>query len=262
VTPPTNKKGNVSVAVTVTVTAFDSDAGTVLKYTWDFGDGTVVCIIGATGASRSHIYTTPGNRTYTVWVDDQSGLVGHNVSASAKAAIAFILHLQVGWNMVSVPFVGSTYKASTIGLNSGDIVTGWNSSTQSYDQFYVKDEPLTLDFQLNDSMGYWVYAFAAKDLVLYGNAANSTVSKVIDVPSGGGWAIMGLCSFQTTWSASNLTWMYTGGTVWVVAGWDAATQTSYGYMPAYDPPEFNFAMSAGHSYWIWVDGTGTVTYSP
>ena len=257
---PTNRTGNVGVAVSVSVVAIDSDPGTVLKYTWDFGDGTVRVL----PASTSHVYTTPGNRTFVVYVDDQSGIVGHNVSSAPRnAAIAFILNLQPGWNMVAVPFAGTHYKASTLGLADGDMIAGWNPSLQTYDQVYMKGyDPPEYDFQLNETKGYWVWASAVENIALYGIQASAPFSWAVDVPSGGGWVIVSLCSYDTYWKASNMTTIYSGATVWIVANWSAPGQTYNAFMPGFDPPEYDFAMRAGHSYWIWVDGDGTMAYTP
>ena len=123
-------------------------------------------------------------------------------------------------------------------------------------------DPPQYDFQLNDSKGYWIWASAVENIALYGTQASAPLSRVIDVPSGGGWVMVSLCSFQTSWMASGLQSLYTGGSIFIVGGWDAATQTSYAYLPGIDPPIYDFAMRAGHSYWIWVSASGTLTYTP
>ena len=74
--------------------------------------------------------------------------------------------------------------------------------------------------------------------------------------------IVSLCSYDTYWKASNMTTIYSGATVWIVANWSAPGQTYNAFMPGFDPPEYDFAMRAGHSYWIWVDGDGTMAYTP
>src|SRR5438093_11968823 len=61
-----------SVGSAVTFTGSGSDlGGTVVSYSWDFGDGT-----SATGATVSHIHTAPGRYTATLTVMDDRGARG------------------------------------------------------------------------------------------------------------------------------------------------------------------------------------------
>jgi len=257
VTPPVNKLGDVNVAVSVSVTAFDSDAGTVLKYTWDFGDGTVV----VAPSSTSHVYTTAGNRTYAVYVDDQSGLVGHNVSRSATASIAFSLNLVAGWNFISVPLVGYGYKASTLGLADGAMVAGWNSTRQVYDQTYIVgiSEP-TDDFAITASTGYWVWIGAAQTLHLYGSAPATLQMKTFVVPLIGGWVAVGFESQNTTRHASDIIAMYSpAGAIEMIADY---TVSGYSVYFAFDPGYNDFLLVPGRAYWCWTTGSGTLSYMP
>jgi len=64
--PPSPLAGNV---VTFTATATDPDSGDELTYIWDFGDGTS----GVEGNPSTHTYTSPGNYTVNVTVDDGHG---------------------------------------------------------------------------------------------------------------------------------------------------------------------------------------------
>ncbi len=57
----------------VTFDATDStdEDGTIVKYSWEFGDGTPL----ASGVTATHTFTAPGTYTVTLWVTDDSGLV-------------------------------------------------------------------------------------------------------------------------------------------------------------------------------------------
>jgi PKD repeat protein len=52
----------------------------MLKYTWNWGDGTTAVTYTN---SATHLYTKKGTYMLTVTVDDQTGLAGHIVSDSA-----------------------------------------------------------------------------------------------------------------------------------------------------------------------------------
>ena len=123
-------------------------------------------------------------------------------------------------------------------------------------------DPPQYDFQLIDTKGYWIWASAIENIPLLGTRATAPISRAIDVPVGGGWAMVGLSSFNATWKAGNLQSQYAGREIFIVGGWNAAPQTSYAFLPGIDPPIYDFALSAGHSYWIWVSMSGTLTYAP
>src|SRR4030065_1875432 len=79
----------------------------------------------------------PANAGYVIWgyvagwnpmdepVAEGAGLV------SIGEQGVFALAPAEGWNLVSVPLIAHGYSANTLGLTPGDMVVGWNSSTQS-----------------------------------------------------------------------------------------------------------------------------------
>jgi PKD repeat protein/ABC-type oligopeptide transport system substrate-binding subunit len=71
----------VDVPVTFAAVADDANVEDILIYTWNFGD-TADLYFGDESPSMVYTYTTAGDYVYTVWVDDQSGVVDHNVSVS------------------------------------------------------------------------------------------------------------------------------------------------------------------------------------
>jgi peptide/nickel transport system substrate-binding protein len=259
--PPTNKKMWQGNLTSFSVAAFDQD-GETLRYTWNFGDGT--WLVGPTSTSRT--YAKAGTYTYTVYVDDLTGLVGHNVSASATVKIAFNLPLLVGWNFVSVPVVGNGYKASNISLATGDMISSWSSATQKYDHTYIKGiSPPVLDFAIAPNAGYWIWVAAAKTIHLYGSVPTATQTVTVTVPLSGGWVAFGLASMKTTFHAKDIsTTMYSGtGAVTLGAFYNAATGKYSSWISAL-PAINNFALAPGVGYWIWVTAGpgGTLSYIP
>jgi hypothetical protein len=180
-----------------------------------------------------------------------------------SSAHSFTLKLVPGWNFVSIPLVGSTYNASTLGLLAGDEVASWNSSLQTYDlDFIVGLSPLTADFRLNDSTGYWIYASAYEDILLIGGIPTFQQSRAIDVPVGGGWVVIGFNHLNTTKSASDVVPMFSGGSVTDLARWNTTTGQYDVYIVGIDPSIYDFIMSPGEAYWIWVTASGTLAYDP
>lgn len=73
--------GTVGMTVTFSGTGSTDADGTIVSYTWDFGDGTT-----GTGASINHIYTTGGTFNVSLTVTDDAGDTG---TASTTAVIGF-----------------------------------------------------------------------------------------------------------------------------------------------------------------------------
>ncbi len=236
--------------------AYDPDSA-VLRYTWDLGDGSALKV----GQSVSYAYPKPGTWTVTLCVDDLSGLPSHNVSASSWAKIGWRLNLVAGWNLVSLPMV-TTCKASTLGLSHGDQVVRWNpGGIEPLYTTHVVGMSLN-DFSIDPSNGYWIYTATAKSLILFGTTPTVQQSRYIAVPTGGGWALIGLCSMKTTWKASDLAAMYSGGKIMTVVRWNP-----YPIVPVYVThviglPLNDFSLVSGEGYWIFVNGSGTLTYDP
>jgi len=250
VTPLVNMTGDPGQMLSFSATAYDPDSDT-MNYTWNFGDGSALKV----GSSTTHAYSAAGMYTFTVFVSDGQG---HNVSSSATASIAFVLNLAPGWNMVSLPLVGQGYKASTLGLLTDDIVTGWNGT--AYNQNYIVGRsPARNDFNLSESTGYWIYAGGARVLHILGSVPTGTQTKAVTVPAGGGWFIIGFSGLNATRNASDIKTMYTGGTVTTVAYYNTATGLYKTYIGT---PRTDFPLSPGWGVWIYVTASGTLTYTP
>jgi hypothetical protein len=207
----------------------------------------------------SVIATEPG-RVFVVWQDDRSGTYDVYSSAGYFAGL-YDLSLEVGWNFVPLLLVGSNYSASTLGLMVDDIVTGWNSSTATYDQnFVVGRSPSRLDFALNPNTGYWIYANVKETIHFNGTIPTTKQHRLVNVPPGGGWATVGFESLNSTRRASDIPNMYSGGYIQTVAGYDSLT----GKYTTYDigAPRTDFALVVGQAYWCWCSANGTLSYDP
>ncbi len=257
VTPQTAKQANAGASVSFSATATDVD-GDTLRYTWDFGDGSPLVVSRTT----THTYAKAGMYTFTVYVDDLTGLTGHNVTSSATASIAFNLYLVAGWNFISVPLAGYGYKASTLGLATGDVISSWNSTTQSYDHTYIKGiSPPVMDFHIAPSAAYWVWVPVAKTLHLYGTVPTTMQTFSFTVPSGGGWVSLGLLGLKTR-HASDIPAMYSGpGSIVMAAYYNTVTQKYTAWISGV-PTLNNFVLVPGLGFWFWATASGTISYMP
>jgi hypothetical protein len=173
----------------------------------------------------------------------------------------FVFALAQGWNMMTVPLVGSGYKASTLGLLTDDVVSGYNSSTMVYDKNYIVNRsPARNDFTLIESTGYWIYVSVPETLHLSAGTIPTTPQTLtVTVPAGGGWAIIGFLGLNATRHASDIKGMYSGGIVTTVAGYITATGAYQVYIGT---PRTDFLLVPGQGYWIYVTASGVLTYTP
>jgi PKD repeat protein len=229
-----------------------------LRYTWNFGDGSPLAV----GQSLSHIFAKPGVWTYTLFVDDLTGIIGHNVSSSAVVTVPFVINLLTGWNLISIPVQGTLpYKASTLGLSTGDEVFGWSSATQTYPQMYIVGvTPSLFDFVLQPSQGYWIFVSSPKTISFVGNVPTAQQSLAFTIPAIGGSILVGLSSMSTTNTAATLASMITGATTTTISAWNAATQSFAFYIVGF--PMTPFAIVPGQGYFAFVTASVTLTYTP
>ena len=204
--------------------------------------------------------TVPGRELFAVWQDDRAATYDVYSSAGYFADL-YDIPLVTGWNFVPVMLVGSGYRASTLGLMRGDVVSGWNSSKATFDQYYVVgSSPARNDFAISPSTGYWIYANAAETIHLNGTVTTGKQQKVINVPQGGGWAAIGFGSFNSTRRASDVPNMYSGGRIDSVASYDPNTGTNIVYVNGV--PRTDFTLVVGQAYWCWCSANGTLSYTP
>ncbi len=257
ITPQTDKLGVAGTPVTFTATASDPD-GDLIRYTWDFGDGSPLAV----GQSAVHSYAHWGEYNFTVHADDMTGVPGHNVSSSAKISISFDVQLAPGWNMVTVP-LNWTYAASTLGLSMGDMILKWNSVTQAYGMPYIVGVSApSFDFAIEQGTSYLVWTSAAETLHIYGSVPVGPISRSIDVPSGGGWVLLGLLGVDATRHASDLSAAFSsvhGDRLTMVAAYVSGSFTTWVLHNSHTP---DFLLTPGRAYWCWVTASGSVTYTP
>jgi hypothetical protein len=195
------------------------------------------------------------------WQDDRAGTDDIYASAAYFPDL-FGLSLLTGWNFISIPSDVTGIRASTLGLKTGDIVSRWNSTTQSFASSYIVGvSPSLFDFPIDSSTGYWVYTAGHERVNLKGAVPASKQDKQISVPAHGGWVILGFESLNTTRSASDIGKMLSvPGNVHIVSGFDVASGSSVVYVSGV--PATDFTLSPGEGYWCYVIQSCTLSYMP
>lgn len=202
----------------------------------------------------------PG-RVVVVWQDDSAGT--YDVLASiGMFPTLFGMSLTKGWNLMSIPSDGFVYKASNLGLKSGDVVASWNSTLQVFDKVYiVGGSPPIADFVLSPSTGYWVNTGGNERIKLNGTIPSSIQIKHLSVPESGGWTLIGFESLNVTRYASDIPKMHSvPGSISVVSRFNSATMTYDVYLAG--APMTDFTLAPGEAYYCFCKVSGTLTYNP
>lgn len=240
--------------------------GDLCSLTFDFGDGTTVEVVQTVAnstVSASHAYSTAG--PVQVYVTASDGEAPPVLSSPILLNVvweSFVLHLLRGWNLVSIPLVGYGYNSGNLGLSPGDVVVGWNSSRQLYDRVYlVGIHDPSAAFTIEQDEGFWIYSMTSKDLTLFGSVPTTTQYRDCDVPTGGGWVLVGFSSLNSTRHASDIPGMYSvPGGVMVVVTYNTLLGTYRSYIR--NIPSTDFPLVVGQGYWIWCSADGVLTYTP
>ena len=253
----------------VTLNATPTDAnGDILDVTIYFGDGSNSGVITQsdpnTTVSVTHVYYANGARIPSVTFTDTIAAPISKTSLDFGWSLSvhgayFDINLTLGWNFVSVPLVGNSYMASTLGLKTDDMVSRWSTTAQNYDKNHIVGSARN-DFAIEASTGYWVYAGSAETLRLFGNVPTTTQTRVITVPTAGGWVIIGFESLSTTRVAEDVGAMYTGGSVLSVVKYVPSTGAYISHIIL--STRNNFQLGPGEAYWMWVTASGTLSYAP
>jgi peptide/nickel transport system substrate-binding protein len=252
--------GYVDEPVTVEIEVMDWDDDD-LTVTWVWNDGAVDVTHNVFEAT--HTYIAEWNDIYRVYVDDGEG---HNVSDAGFLYIEeppaeFVLDLEAGWNLMSMPLVDHGYMASTLPLDTYEMVSRWDPATQTYDKNYIVGlSGSAADFDIEPGWGYWIAANYARSITLYGELATTTQERIFTVPSEGGWAVAGLPSMETGLWASDLVDMCTEDMVSMVTRWNADTQTYQSYIVQFGIG--NFELNPGDGLWLALETSGVLVYEP
>jgi len=189
----------------------------------------------------------------------------HAVEIGITTLIEFSISLQTGWNLLSIPLLNDSIKASTLGLQTGDIVAAWDSTNQSYGQTYVVGvSGPAYDFSIDQGVSYMVWVAVETQIVVRGIPPSVLPSycEPLTVGSSGGWTCVGIISVSSTMHASDLASSVSGADVLFVSKWNATSGMYEDYVVGISPSSFDFEIEPGQGYWIWISQPGVLEYSP
>ncbi len=226
-------------------TSYDTD-GSIVNWSWDFGDGQV-----AAGEQQTHQYAENGTYTVTLYVTDNDL---NTVSKVKDVNIGCLnVALKQGWNLISLPSNLTMDKTNFIvRYNATDYtwteaisnlslineyIFGWSSASQQYG----------FANQLESGCGYWLYAYVDCELRLDDIALPPEDSFITNLDNG--WNLVGMPFAQpigklflkvndTQWNIAVTSGMISD----YVFGWDQIGQ-SYGFYDTFHP---------GQGYWLYV----------
>ena len=116
--------GDKPLTVTADASASSDPDGTIVRYDYDFGDGT---LLEDAGPSAQHTYTAPDVYTVTVTVTDDRG-------AQAQAQAQVVVSTTVaGWEAVSTSPKTGAYGEAVVGTGQAlYLMRCWSTGTSSY----------------------------------------------------------------------------------------------------------------------------------
>jgi hypothetical protein len=163
--------------------------------------------------------------------------------------------LQAGWNLwsspVSVPGLTAAGLLEAIGP-AGLLVTGLDEGSATY-YSYMGDWAPDYDFPIVAGDGYYVYVTERVHFTLTGDLIESS-----QVELKAGWNIVGYNRLTTT-KASALLGLVSGCNALLITALDGEEARYFSYMGGWDPA-YDFSVSAGQAFFIWVDSPGVLVY--
>ncbi len=188
------------------------------------------------------------------------GSTGGSVKALTEP---YVIHLEQGWNLISIPFVGVVAN-NLPGLDKGDLIARWSSANQSFDKIFIKGVSMPYnDLVMNPWEGYWCFAAAPRTInITYGVVADPGVEVVrnVSVPIPGGWFFAGF-AFNGSLRASDIPRAFAGGEILAVASFDPVAKKYETWLSA-APSLNNFAVVQRMGYLCYAKGSGVLSFFP
>lgn len=236
--------------------ASDPNPRDKLKFTWEWGDGTKTVTYTNTAY---HTYTQKLTFTLRVWVDDQTGLPGHNVSDTGLVTVK---------SSTNAAPVITAFSASSTSALCGQFVTFSVTATDA------NGDLLQVTFNFGDSTSYTTVQTTPNSTVTtrHAYAAAGFYAATVTVSDGQAspvtWPLPVVVVVSDTWTLSLVKgWNfitvplvgqgYKASTLGLargdmVARWNSATQSyDMTYIVGISPPSFDFDILPSTGYWVY-----------
>ena len=237
----------------LTVQFTDTSSNSPSSWSWSFGDGNT-----STAQDPVYTYCVPG--VYNVSLSASNAAGGNTVTqagfitvSQSPAEVPFLLNLSQGWDLVSFPVANSSLNASSLDGTGVSVVSGFNASSGGYDSFIEGISPAADDFRLSSGTGYFMYCPGNASLVVYGY--NLSGRSVTINP---GWNMIGWSSFNGS-TAEDVCDALSGSSV-VVSEFNVSSGDYNSFIGGVSPDAYNFALSPGLGYFVFVNSTFSQTF--
>ncbi|MCK4613602.1 MAG: hypothetical protein KAU14_02265, partial [Thermoplasmata archaeon] len=203
--------------------------------------------------------TVPSNASvgkYNITItatSNQATTVSKNItSVLVVPRKGFTTELEEGWNFVSFPLYNQTMNASSlaalIGTNNVSIIKMFNETSGNYSIYNVSTSGPD-NFSIIPTRGYWVHCTNTTTIVINGSYTVN-VNESLDA----GWHLMGW-SVSDSIKASdipNCLNASTNATI-VITGYNQTTGGYHSYIVGFSEDEYDFQISMGDAFWLYVD---------
>ena len=246
---PTNPDANQTVYFNSTS---HTPVGMIINWSWDFGDGNI-----AYGEFVTHQYLSNGTYgvNHTVTDDDD---ITDSIIKTINVGMPTVIQFYTGWNLITIP-VQNNFTASTLLDYIPESVTicGFDAINQEY-KCYSPGDPPPYNFNISDGYGYFIWVNQPN----YVTFSDLTINSV-SIPLYIGYNLIGWFQEYNT-TAGDLLAAIPGAVT--ICSFDAENQEYKCYSPG-DPPPYNFNITKGMGFFLWVDqvstwdGTDSVSYT-
>jgi protocatechuate 3,4-dioxygenase beta subunit len=177
-----------------------------------------------------------------------------NTIPAPDPQVQFQLHK--GWNLWSTPIVvkGLTAKSllAAIGAN-GVVISKLVPGQGGYKSYIAGVMPDAYDYPVVLGEGYYIWVKDTTVFSLKGDLSLSSTKALVS-----GWNLIGYDRMEET-SASQLLASVTGGHATAITCIDGNTGLYKSYALGF-PSSYDFAVTPGRAYFVWVSGAGTLAF--
>ncbi|MBE0517767.1 MAG: hypothetical protein IH630_00895, partial [Thermoplasmata archaeon] len=177
-----------------------------------------------------------------------------NLIPEADPELNFVL--SEGWNLWSCPMEVEGLTAMSLLKEIGPtglMISRLNNPDERYYSYSIGENVSRYDFPIVRGVGYFVYVTSDTTFTLEG-----VFGPADDAPLGAGWNIVGFSQLKPVMASEFLS-MVEGGQALMVSYLDADEGRYYSYSLG-EPDMYDFVVSPGRAYFVWVDSDATLVF--